>query len=103
MNDTNILGMFTLVMPAAAGIFCLLAAIALLGLIRANKGAKLNRAWGLIAFGLACLALAELDRTLERLGLPNAAQVRDALSALGSLFILIGAVYGRGVYKDLLK
>jgi len=103
MNDTNALGWITLALPGVAALFCFAAALSLASLIRLNKGAKLNRAWGLLAFGLACFGLAALDRTLERLGLPTAAAARDALSALGALLILSGAVYGRGLYRNLLK
>lgn len=103
MNDTNALGWIMLALPGVAAVFCLAAAFSLTSLIRLNKGAKLNRAWGLLAFGLACLGLAALDRTLELLGLPNAAAVRDGLTALGSLLMLAGAVYGRGLYRNLLK
>ena len=103
MNDTNTIDLLGLAMSAAAAVFCLVAALALAGLIRINKGAKINRALGIFAFGLVCLALAALDRVLEMFGLPNAAQIRDALSAFGFLCLMIGAVYGRGIYKDLLK
>lgn len=103
MNDTNALGWIMLALPGVAAVLCFAAALALANLIRLNKGAKLNRAWGLLAFGLACFGLAALDRTLELLGLPNAAAVRDALPALGSLLTLSGAVYGRGLYRNLLK
>ena len=103
MNDTNALGWIMLALPGLAAVFCFAAAFSLVGLIRLNKGAKLNRAWGLLAFGSACLGLAALDRTIDLLGLPNAAAARDALSALGSLLILSGAVYGRGLYRNLLK
>lgn len=103
MNDTNTIGLLALALSAATAVFCLVAALALVGLIRINKGAKINRALGLFAFGLACLAFAALDRMLELFGLPNAALVRDALSTLGFLLIMFGAVYGRGIYKDLLK
>jgi len=103
MNDTNVFGWIMLSAPAAAAFFCIAAALALANLIRLNKGASINRAFGLIAFGLGCFGLAALDRTLELLDLPNASVVRDAVMALGSLLILIGAVYGRGLYRNLLK
>ena len=103
MNDTNALGWIMLALPGVAAVFCVAAAVSLVSLIRLNKGAKLNRAWCLLAFGLACFGLAALDLTLERAGLPTAAAARDALSALGSLLILSGAVYGRGLYRNLLK
>jgi hypothetical protein len=104
MEDTMALDWFALAMPAVAAFCCFVSAAALSGLIRLNKGARINRAWGLIAFGLACFGLAALDRTFQLLDLPNASGTpRDAVAALGSLFMLIGAVYGRGLYKDLLK
>ncbi|HTK60181.1 MAG TPA: hypothetical protein VL283_03170 [Candidatus Baltobacteraceae bacterium] len=103
MEDTLALDWFALSLPAIAALFCLVSAVALSGLIRFNKGAKINRAWGFIAFGLACFGLAALDRVFQTLDLPNADAVRDALFALGALFIMIGAVYARGLHKDLLK
>src|SRR5690349_14811415 len=96
-------GWIVLAAPAVSAFFCLAAAIALGSLIRLNKGAKINVTWGLIAFGLTCFGLAAIDRTLELLDLPNAASVRHVLSAFASLLIAIGAVYGRGIYKNLLK
>jgi len=103
MEDSNAFGWIMLTAPAVAAFFCIAAALTLASLIRLNKGARLNRGLGLIAFGLGCFGLAALDRTLELLDLPNAAAIRDVLAALGSLLILIGAVYARGLYRNLLK
>ena len=103
MNDILALDWFSLAMPAIAAISCIAAAAALTGLIRLNKGAKINRAWGFVAFGLACFSLAALDRTFQLLDLPNAAPARDAVTALGALCTMIGTVYGRGLYRGLLK
>jgi len=103
MNDLISSGLVDLVLSAVTAVALAVAAFALANLIRVNKGAKINRAWGLLAFGAACLALASLDRTLEGLGLPNAARARTAISALGGLLVAFGAMYGRGLYKSLLK
>ncbi len=103
MNDIFSAGWFQLMMPALAAFFSLAAAGALLSLIRSNKGARINRAWGLIAFGLALFGLAGLDATLEALALPNASDVRGALTAAGALFAAIGAVHARGIHRGLLK
>lgn len=103
MDDLFSAGWFTLMMPALAGFFCLAAAFALLGVVRANKGARINRAWGLIALAATCFGLAGLDATLEELGLPSAAAARPALAAIGSLLAAIGAVFARSVHKSLLK
>jgi hypothetical protein len=103
MDDIFSAGWFTLMMPALAAFFGLAAALALLGLVRANKGARINRAWGLIALAAACFGLAGLDATLEELGLPNAASLRPALAATGSLLAAIGAVYARSIHRSLLK
>ena len=103
MNDTNVFSWIMLSAPAIAAFFCIVAAFTLTSLIRINKGAKINRGLGLIAFGLGCFGLVAFDRTLELLDLPNAVAVRDVLAALGSLLILIGAVYARGLYRNVVK
>ena len=97
------IGPYLLVLPAVAAFFCFASAIALVSLIRLNKGAKINIAWGLLAFGLTCFGLAALDRTLELLGLPSAAQARDALMAFAALIAAIGVFYGHALYRNLTK
>ncbi len=103
MNELLSAGWFKLLMPALAALLFLASAFALAGLVRANKGARINRAWGLAAFGSACLALASLDAALQALGAPNASDARGALTALGALFLALGAVTARGIYRGLLK
>lgn len=103
MYATIFYGWTDIAMSAATAVFCLIAAATLASLIRLNKGARLNRAWGLLALGLVCFGLAGIDRTFELLGLPNAADAREALSAGAALLVMIGAVYGRSLYRGLLK
>ena len=101
--DTATYGWIMLALPGIAAFFCFASAIALASLIRLNKGAKANIAWGLIAFGLTCFGLAGLDRTLELLGLPSAAQARDALMAFAAVIAAIGVFYARALYRNLVK
>lgn len=103
MNEDLAFDWVTLAAPAAAAAFCFIAALTLLSLMRINKGAKLNRAYGSIAFGLVCFGLIGIDRALDLLGLPNASVAEDVLMASGATFILIGAVYGRSLYRKLAK
>lgn len=90
--------------PAASGlaaILSLVAALLLAGLIRFNRGAAINRAWGLLAFSAVCFGLAEADRALELLGLPNAYPARDALTALAALCGFVAAAMARRLYRKI--
>ena len=103
MDDTKTLAALAPTLPAVAAFFCLAAAAALASLIRLNKGAKLNRAWALMALGFGCFGLAGLDTALARLGLPNAGETRDVVAAAGALLAMIGAAYARSLYRALVK
>jgi|GEM_PF-2485950 len=103
MNDIFAAGWIEVVMPALAALFCLVAALALSSLVRHNKGAKINLAWGLIAFGLIALGIAGFDRTAEKLGMANAASIRDGVIVFGTIFVASGTIVARAVYRGLLK
>jgi hypothetical protein len=103
MEGTQTIDWIALAMPGVAALSCFIAVSALAGLIRSNKGAKINWTWGLLAFGTACFGLASLDKVLQLLDLPNAAPVRDGLMGVGGILIVIASFYGRGLYRDLLK
>lgn len=103
MDDTNAFGLLAPALPAAAAAFSLIAAVALASLIRLNKGAKINRAWGLMAFGLACLGVAGLGSALAELGMPNLGAAGDVVAAVGGLCVMLGAAYGRSLYRALVK
>lgn len=89
------------VVPALAAVLSLAAALLLTGLIRLNRGAAINRSWGLLAFSAVCFGLAEADRALDLLGLPSAYVVRDALIALAALCGLVGVILARRLYRKL--
>lgn len=89
------------VVPGLAAVVSLAAALLLAGLIRLNRGAAINRAWGLLAFSAVCFGLAEANRTLDLLGLPSAAAARDALTAFAALCGLAAVVLARRLYRKL--
>jgi hypothetical protein len=79
MEGTQTIDWIALAMPGVAALSCFIAVSALAGLIRSNKGAKINWTWGLLAFGTACFM------------------------GVGGILIVIASFYGRGLYRDLLK
>lgn len=93
----------TLISSAAACLLCFASALGLSSLMLSNKGAKINAAWGLIAVGLVGIAIGEGDRVLYELGFAGLSDWRNVFRAVGALLIFAGVMYGRRLYRKLLK
>lgn len=91
------------ILSAASSVLCFASALGLLSLVSSNKGARINLTWILLAFALICFGAAEGGRVLLSLSLADIVPWEPVLRALGALLALIGVLYGRRLFKELLK
>ncbi|MEK7546388.1 MAG: hypothetical protein AAB554_04940 [Patescibacteria group bacterium] len=103
MQDQLIIDWIALAPPAAVFVMCLGATAAITDIVIINKGAKANLAWTLLALAFACFGVAEGDRVIAALGLPNLSAARDGLKTFAAMSALVGTLYGRALFKGLLK
>lgn len=103
MNAFFTNGWLTVAVPAATSFFCIASVLGISSLVLYNKGAKVNLAWSLVAFGLFAVGISEGDRVFESLGLPNLSDFRLVVRLIGALLIFGGVLYGRDIYKRLVK
>ncbi|HJV32562.1 MAG TPA: hypothetical protein VJ694_00900 [Patescibacteria group bacterium] len=103
MTEQTMIDWVGLVAPALVALLCFGGALAISNVVVLNKGAKANLAWTLFAFALLCFGIAEGDRLLVALDLPNVSAARDALKILGAGSAFGAALYGRSLFKGLLK
>lgn len=103
MNALFSSGWMSVAVPAATSFFCFASVIGIINVVMYNKGAKVNLAWGLVAAGLFAFAVADGDRVFAALGLPNMSDLRGAVRLSGALLIFGGVLYGRDIFKRLVK
>ena len=103
MNALFTNGWLSVAVPAATSFFCIAAVFGISSVVLYNKGAKVNLAWILVAFGLFAFGVAEGDKVFAALGLPNLSVFREALRLCGALLIFGGVLYGRDIFKRLVK
>lgn len=103
MSDINSSAWLLAAVPIATSFLCLVSAIGIVAAVLLNRGAKVNLSWGLIAVGLVAFSLAEADRVLALLGMPNLTMLRDVIKLCGALLIFCGVMYGRDILRRLVK
>lgn len=103
MNELLTTSWMSLVAPVLTALLCFGSALALSGVILMNKGAKVNKAWVLVALGLIAFGLSEGSAIMHAFGDDRLMGWEDALRAFGAAAIFVGAMYARRLFKGLLK
>lgn len=96
-------GWLLVAVPVATSLLCLASVLGIASQVRLNKGAKVNYAWSLLAFGLLAFGVSEGDRVLAAYGLPNLTELRDLIRLSGALLILCGVAVVRDILRRLVR
>jgi len=76
-----------------------LATLLISSAVRANKGAKANRAWVAVALGLILIGVSEGSKLTTYLGFPLLENWDGLMNSVGAVLILFGALIWRGIVK----
>lgn len=101
--ETTEFNWLPVIFDSAKALLAFGAALVITSGIRVNRGAKVNRAWLLIAAGVFVIGVAMANRAVSMLDLPNIAAWGDAMTVVGLALVVVGLVEWRRLLSELTK